>query len=110
MFHNVHPTNPAILSKLKEMRSKSFQPNHTPETNGAFDCYEDLFNYVRIGSLLGIPQKVIAKSSKVSLGTVNKIIKDIRGDRAVKKLNQRLKQLWIPTNPFGYGVSNREEL
>ena len=106
----VYPASPALLSKLKEMRSESFQPNHTPETNGAFGCYEDLFNYVRIGFLLGMPQKVIAKSSKVSLGTVNRIIKDIRGDRNVIDLNQRLKQLWRPTNPFGHGVSNREEL
>ena len=109
MFH-VHPLNLEVIRKLKEMRSETFSPFHTPETNGAFECYEDLFNYVRLGHLAGIPQKVIAKSSKVSVGTVNRIIKDIRGDRNVTDLNQRLKELGRPTNPFGHGVSNREEL
>tara|TARA_B110000881_G_scaffold156029_1_gene138850 strand:- start:1018 stop:1347 length:330 start_codon:yes stop_codon:yes gene_type:complete len=106
----IDPVNPALISKLKEMRLETFSPDHIPETNGAFECYEDLFNYVRIGHLAGVPQRIIAKSATVSVGTVNRIIKDIRADRKVVDLNKRLKELWKPTNPFGHGVSNYEEL
>ena len=107
MFH-VHPANPALLIKLKEMRSETFSTFHTPETNGAFECYEDLFNYVRVGHLLGIPQRVIAKSAKISLGSINRIIKDIKADRDVKELSQLLNKLWKPTNPHGYGDKHHE--